>query len=53
MTVERALRGWAGGFALAGAGLADGLRLYRLGFVAFVGANLLPWAFPYGCPRMT
>jgi len=53
MTVERILRGVAGGFVLLSVILAVTHSLYWLWFTAFVGANLLQSAFSDWCPLMT
>lgn len=52
MTIERMLRGIAGGFILLSLVLAYFLSRYWLWFTAFVGANLLQSAFTNWCPMM-
>ena len=52
MTIERALRGIAGGFVLLSAILAVKVNLNWLWFTGFVGANLLQSAFTNACPMI-
>jgi hypothetical protein len=53
MTVERMLRGIAGGFVLVSVALAVWVDTNFLWFTAFVGANLLQSGFTNWCPMMT
>jgi hypothetical protein len=53
MTVERALRGLAGGLILVSLGLGYWVHPGFLLFTAFVGANLFQSAFTNACPAMT
>ena len=52
MTVERLLRGIAGGVVLLSAGLAHYHSVHWLWFTAFVGLNLLQSSFTNWCPMM-
>jgi hypothetical protein len=53
MTVERALRGLAGGLILVSLGLGYWVHPGFFLFTAFVGANLFQSAFTNACPAMT
>ncbi len=52
MTMERALRGFAGIFILISLILAYFVSLKWLWFTAFVGVNLFQSAFTNWCPMM-
>ena len=52
MSMERLLRGIAGGFILLSLLLAYFVDLKWLWFTAFVGANLLQSAFTNWCPMV-
>ena len=52
MTLERALRGFAGFFILISLILAYFVNPKWLGFTAFVGFNLFQSAFTNWCPMM-
>ena len=52
MTVERALRGLAGGFVLLSLALGYWVHPGFYLFTAFVGLNLLQSAFSRWCPMM-
>ena len=52
MTIERYLRGIAGGFVLLSVALAHFHSPYWLFFTAFVGLNLFQSAFTNWCPMM-
>jgi hypothetical protein len=52
MTVERALRGLAGGFVLLSLALGYWVHPGFYLFTAFVGLNLLQSAFTNRCPAM-
>jgi Inner membrane protein YgaP-like, transmembrane domain len=52
MTVERALRGLAGGLILVSLGLGYWVHPGFFLFTAFVGANLFQSAFTNACPAM-
>ena len=52
MTVERALRGLAGGFVLLSLALGYWVHPGFYLFTAFVGLNLLQSAFTNQCPAM-
>lgn len=53
MTVERALRGLAGGMVLASLALGYFVHPGFFLLTAFVGANLLQSSFTNACPAMT
>lgn len=52
MTLERALRGFAGAFVLISLVLAYSVSQRWLWFTAFVGFNLFQSAFTNWCPMM-
>jgi hypothetical protein len=52
MTLERALRGFAGFFILVSLVLAYSMSQMWLWFTAFVGFNLFQSAFTNWCPMM-
>jgi hypothetical protein len=52
MTVDRGLRGIAGGFVLVSLGLGYWIHPAWFLFTAFVGANLFQSAFTNWCPAM-
>lgn len=53
MTIERCLRGIAGFFVLLSVGLGYYHSPYWFLFTAFVGLNLLQFAFTNWCPMMS
>lgn len=52
MTIERTVRGIAGGFILLSLALAVFHSHYWLWFTAFVGVNLFQSSFTNWCPMM-
>jgi hypothetical protein len=52
MTIERALRGIAGGFVLLSVGFGLWVNPWFFAFTAFVGLNLLQSMFTNWCPMM-